>query len=227
MILKNKKIIFFARYKDSFSQKIYSLLKKKYKFVRLVTCQKSSDKINFKELEKLKIDYIFSFRFLFKIPQKILNKSLIAINFHPGPHEYRGIGCVNFAIYNRAKVYGITAHMMDAKIDNGLILDVVRFPISKKSSIDSVLSKSYKLQTTQAKKIINKLYDNEKKFFNLKNNKIFEWSKKITFRKDLDKLYEIPLNANKAKIEKIIQSTLTSSYKPYVVLKGIKFFYEK
>ena len=48
----------------------------------------------------------------------------MAINFHPGPPEYRGVGCVNYAFFDNVKSYGCTAHRINQKIDNGPIIDV-------------------------------------------------------------------------------------------------------
>ena len=67
-----------------------------------------------------------------KVPAKLIkNANKIAINFHPGPPEYPGIGCTNYAIYNEDKNYGVTCHIMTDKIDDGLILSVNRFKIEK------------------------------------------------------------------------------------------------
>ena len=41
------------------------------------------------------------------VPNSILKKTKRwNINFHPGPPEYPGIGCFNFAIYNSSNDYG-------------------------------------------------------------------------------------------------------------------------
>ena len=55
-----------------------------------------------------------------------------AYNFHPGPPEYRGVGCLNYAIFNNENYYGVTAHIINQKIDFGQILKVFRYKISKK-----------------------------------------------------------------------------------------------
>ena len=59
---------------------------------------------------------------------KKVNKA--AINFHPGPPEYRGTGCVNYALYENSKFYGCTAHLINEKVDNGKIIDVKKFNIN-------------------------------------------------------------------------------------------------
>ena len=63
---------------------------------------------------------IYSIIIIIIIKKNLINNCKIAaINFHPGPPEYRGIGCLNFALYNNEKFYGCTSHIMNEKIDDG------------------------------------------------------------------------------------------------------------
>jgi methionyl-tRNA formyltransferase len=66
-----------------------------------------------------------------------------AINFHPGPPEYPGIGCTNFALYEGATHYGVTCHHMAANVDAGAIIRVARFPIAPTDSVWSLTQRSY------------------------------------------------------------------------------------
>lgn len=66
-----------------------------------------------------------------------------AINFHPGPPEYPGIGCTNFAIYNGEKEFGITVHHMQEKVDTGDIIHVERFPIFDNDTVYSLTQRCY------------------------------------------------------------------------------------
>src|SRR4051812_47273679 len=60
-------------------------------------------------------DYLFSYLSPWVIPATLLKRAKIAsVNFHPGPPEYPGIGCTNFAIYNDESVFGVTCHHMSA-----------------------------------------------------------------------------------------------------------------
>ena len=45
------------------------------------------------------------------------------LNFHPSTPDYRGMGCINFALLT-TKNYGSTAHLIDEKIDHGKIINV-------------------------------------------------------------------------------------------------------
>ena len=72
-----------------------------------------------------------SFQNYFIIPRSLLLRSSLAINFHPGPPDYPGSGMINWALYDQCESFGVTAHLMNEKVDNGKILKVKRFKISK------------------------------------------------------------------------------------------------
>jgi methionyl-tRNA formyltransferase len=58
-----------------------------------------------------------------------------AINFHPGPPSYPGWAPAHFALYERAKEFGATAHVMVERVDAGPIVDVALFPIPSDISV--------------------------------------------------------------------------------------------
>ncbi|MBW1615640.1 MAG: hypothetical protein JRJ49_03715 [Deltaproteobacteria bacterium] len=64
------------------------------------------------------------------MPANILKRaSKAAINFHPSPPKYRGIGGYSWAIHNSDKIYGVTCHYMVEEIDCGAIIAVRSFSI--------------------------------------------------------------------------------------------------
>jgi methionyl-tRNA formyltransferase len=78
------------------------------------------------------------------IPDPILRQTKQwAINFHPGPPEYPGIGCTNFALYEGAVEYGVTAHVMERTVDSGRILGVRRFPIDALDTVLTLTERAY------------------------------------------------------------------------------------
>jgi methionyl-tRNA formyltransferase len=82
--------------------------------------------------------YIVSYLSPWIVPPTLLARaSIAALNFHPGPPEYPGIGCTNFALYAGARTYGVTCHHMAPSVDSGAIVAVRRFPIEP---ADTVLS---------------------------------------------------------------------------------------
>ena len=83
-------------------------------------------------------EIIISFLSPWIVPQKLLNKARIAINFHPGSREYPGMGCYNFAIYEKTKMFGATCHYMKSKVDSGDIIIERRFEVEDHETIESL-----------------------------------------------------------------------------------------
>ena len=111
MKLKSK-ILFFGKKNCSISKKMHQILKLNSKNVFRINIDQNNKKKYIKQLKNWSGDYIFSFRSKYIVPIKILKKTKIAaINFHPGPPNYRGIGCINFSILNNEKFYGLTCHL--------------------------------------------------------------------------------------------------------------------
>jgi len=70
------------------------------------------------------------------VPPHILNAlGFGAYNFHPGPPDYPGWIPAHFAIYDRARTFGATAHRMAERVDAGPIVDVELFDIPPGTSV--------------------------------------------------------------------------------------------
>jgi methionyl-tRNA formyltransferase len=219
MIKLNFSVLFAGKKNDKFSQFFFSILKKNFSNVN----QFSRNKII-----KKKIDFLISFRSKFIFKKKHLSKARYCINFHPGPPKYRGIGCVNFSILNKEKLYGVTMHLIDERIDHGKIIDVVYFKINKKYNIEKILKLSYINQIRQLRLLIKKIKNNKDDlhlFFNKKNK--YYWSKKLYTKKDLEKLYKVNKNISKKRLELLLKSTVIKGYVPYIKIYNHNFFYEK
>ena len=221
-------VMFMGRKNCSYSKRIKKLLKKNSKKFYFFESNKIGEKIN-KRYLKFSYDYIFCFRSFYILKKSILKKvSKSAINFHPGPPEFRGSGCVNYALYQNSKFYGCTAHIIDEKIDNGKIIDVRKFKITRKDSVSNVLKKTYKTMSLQAFALIRNIIKkpNFIKKQILKNKKL-NWSKKIKTMKILDNFYQIDINTKKKDFLNKIRATNTKKFKPYIKLYGKKFFLER
>jgi methionyl-tRNA formyltransferase len=89
-------------------------------------------------------DVILSYLSPWIIPGHVLRRARRAsINFHPGPPEYPGIGCTNFAIFNNEKQFGVTCHHMAEQVDTGPIIAVRRFPVQDKDTVLSLTRQCY------------------------------------------------------------------------------------
>ncbi|MFH1282643.1 MAG: formyltransferase family protein [bacterium] len=173
-------------------------------FRELVVCQgKRGDKFP-KDALKGCPDILISYLSPWIIPDNVLNKTrLWNINFHPGPPRYPGIGCFNFAIYNKEMFYGVTAHLMNEKVDDGRIIAVKRFALLESESVYSLSIKSYECMLSLFFEVMN---------FILKDNKLPEcseaWKRKPYTRKELEELCKIDNDMIKQEIEKRIRATL-------------------
>jgi len=64
------------------------------------------------------------------VPRKILDGlGHGAYNFHPGPPDYPGWAPAHFALYEGARGFGATAHLMVERVDAGPIVGIETFPI--------------------------------------------------------------------------------------------------
>ncbi len=224
--MKNKKVLFFGRYKERNSEKLFKILKKKFKYVKVIWSRRHGEKIP-KRVLNFKGDYIFCFRSYYILGKNILKNFTSAINFHPGPPSYRGIGCLNFAILKGEKKYGVTAHLINENIDSGKIILTKIFSIKNNDSLSSVLQKTNALNFKLAKEIINIIYDDKYSlnFFIKKNNK--RWSRKIYYKKDLERLYEIKFKFNKEKINRIYRATSYKNFKPFILIGNKKLIVDR
>lgn len=225
--IKSKiKILFFGRSKCNATSNLLEELIRRDFDVKYVESRGRSQKIP-KFVYNWEGDYILCFRSLLILPEEILKKPKYAsINFHPGPPEYRGSGCINFALYDDCKNYGVTAHLMDSKIDNGRILEVKRFIIKSNDNLETLLSKTHEALYQLCLNFISKIAEEGNKFIELKlSKKIKErWSGKVRLIKEVNNLQNISLKVNKKELYRIIRATYIKDYPPKIVLHGQEFF---
>jgi len=228
MIYKKYKILFLGRKNDYYSNQVINFFKKKNLYLHKILLLKPKEEIFQKKIINKKFDFIFSFRSYIILNERVLNSvKYFSVNFHPGPPNYRGIGCVNYALFDKKKFYGVTSHIMVKKVDYGNIIHVIRFPIKKNDTVDSLLKESYTQQIKQIKYVVSLILKNpqniNKLLSNFKNEK---WSKKIKNRNDLNKFYEINKNISKKNLLLKLKSTENNLFKPYIKIHNKKFYYK-
>lgn len=75
-------------------------------------------------------EWLLNFLSAPKVPMHVLTRfGLRALNFHPAPPEYPGVGSASMAIHDKREWHGVTAHVMDEEYDHGMIIRVRRFRI--------------------------------------------------------------------------------------------------
>lgn len=171
-------------------------------------------------------DYIFCFRSLFVLPKHLIDKAKIAaVNFHPAPVEYPGSGCLNFALYDNASQYGVTAHIMNEKIDNGAILKCQRFPIMPSDTVDTLLERTHLKLLNLFIDVATELILGGAKSLEamILSSSTEKWRGEATRMKDFEKLQVIPLSVTEVDLRKVIRATYTENFPPYIDLHGYHF----
>jgi len=85
------------------------------------------------------IDVLLNFLAPMIVPTAVLDRiRCAAINIHPAPPDWPGIGSASYALYRGDATFGVTAHRMTAAIDGGEIVRVLRFPIEASDTCDSI-----------------------------------------------------------------------------------------
>lgn len=171
-------------------------------------------------------DYIFCFRSYYILPKELLEKAKIAaINFHPAPTEYPGSGGINLALYHNEKMFGVTAHLMNEKIDNGEIIECRRFPIFDKDTVKTLLErthlKAYDLviDTLMGLSLGGRDYLEKK----LEKSNFDKWGRIVHKINEINLLSVVEPNCTKEELECIIRATKIDNFLPYINLHGYKF----
>lgn len=154
-------------------------------------------------LYQWKGDLLISYLAQWIIPDAVLkNASIAAVNLHPGPPEYPGIGCTNFAIYNGEKEFGITCHHMLGKVDSGNIITVKRFPVFETDSVYSLTQRCY----------VEILHAFLEMMYGFMQGKQFaqsseSWKRKPYTRKQLNALCELTKDMAKEEVDRRMKAT--------------------
>jgi methionyl-tRNA formyltransferase len=164
-------------------------------------------------------EYIISYLSRWVVPEHVLKKATVAaINFHPAPPEYPGIGCNNFALYEEAKEYGVTCHHMAARVDTGDIISVKRFPIFATDDVGSLLFRAYDYQLVLFYEIMNLILGEEE----LPKSQE-RWTRKPFTRIEFNKLGRITPDMTKDEIARRIRATAFGVWRPAIELQGFVF----
>ena len=220
------RILFFGRSKCEASEKVLNQMHQNGFDVTYIKSKYRGETFP-KDLQRWNGDYIICFRSLFILPNSLLKKARIAaINFHPAPPEYPGSGCINFALYDEVDTYGVTAHLMNEKVDNGAILEVRRFPVNKYDNLSEVLERTHRELYHLCSDFVTALVAEGESYVPIKvaECKEVSWGGKARLLKELEKLQTIDINTEKSELEKIIRATYIEGFPPKVILHGYKFY---
>ncbi len=221
----NPSVLFFGRGKCEASEKVLSHLKQCGFEATPVKSKERGEKLP-EDILRWDGDYIICFRSFFILPQNLIDKARVAaINFHPGPPEYPGNGCINFALYDECEIYGVTAHIMNKKIDNGKILEVRRFPVHKDINLPSLLEQTHNELLNMCLDFVTNLAKKNQSFIvdKLQQSENIFWNGEARKMEELDRLQIVDINVEKPELEKIIKATCIKGYPPKIIVHGYEF----
>jgi methionyl-tRNA formyltransferase len=223
---KNIKILLFIRENCEYSDKVKKYFNKDNFQLNTFVSKKMGEQIP-KEVLKIEPDYIISFRSLFILPKNLLEKvSQNSINFHPGPPKYPGSGSVNLALYNNDLNFGVTAHLINEKIDNGKVIDVLNFEIKEDDNVETLLNKTHKKLYELFLKVSDSVFYSNKEFIDMKLslNKNLTWNGKANSISTINELQKLNFDISIEELKRRIRSIHSKNYPLYFELDNKKFF---
>jgi methionyl-tRNA formyltransferase len=154
---------------------------------------------------KLKSLYAFSIQHKWIVPKEIIDKFKYFVNFHYGDiPKYRGHHPIIHAILNNEKNIFGTVHLIDEKLDKGSIIDKVKIPNNKISSLNAEKKLSSEF-ADYFEKLINKFVN--KKKINIKKN--IKVNGKFYSIKEIKKLKEVK------NFSEVLTKTYAFEYPPH------------
>jgi len=164
-------------------------------------------------------DLIVSYLSRWVVPPEVIDAAeLAAVNFHPAPPEYPGIGCNNFALYDNAAQYGVTCHHMAAQVDTGPIIAVQRFPVHAADNVESLLLRTYDVQLVL-------FYDVLETILSGRDLPVAQetWQRKPITRAEFNELGKITRDMSDTEIARRVRATSYGRWQPTVELGGYVF----
>lgn len=94
-------------------------------------------------LESGTVDILLNYLAPMIVPAAVLAMvRLDAINFHPAPPAWPGIGSASYALYHGDATFGVTAHRMTTRVDAGDIVQVSTFPIDPDDTCEKLFERA-------------------------------------------------------------------------------------
>jgi len=201
--LEGKSCLFIGSPNCEYSKRCVEILRS---YNLIITLVESSDRFRSipSALKKWKGDFIFSYRNYWLLPKSLLDSAkILAINFHPGTPDFPGSGSYSWAIYQKAKKFGITVHIMNERFDNGTILKIYEFDIFDGLNVNQLIEMSKEFSVDAFGSYIKHIsIQNYSSILDIANYKSpYSWSLNIRKIKDLDRMRRISTNLNEEEIE--------------------------
>lgn len=218
-------VLFFGRHGCPWTERIYEFLLERSQSVELFE-SRQREEVPPNRVMDWSGDLIFSFRSFHILSADQIHRAEIgAINFHPGPPEYPGSGCINWALLDRAKLFGVTAHLMSEKIDSGAILAVDRFGVLPSDNVETLVARTHDALGNLAIRIMETLFslDRPGQRAFLATEPTEQWTGEAKAMAELDRLRRVPLDISREDLQNRIRAVHHPKFPLYAEVAGHNF----
>lgn len=222
------KVLFFGRKHDELSSKCLKHLIGLGFDVDSILSGKRGEKLP-DDLGWIKYDYIICYRSYFIIPKFLLDSTrYYNINFHPGSPKYPGSGGVNLTLLNDDEEFGVTAHLMDEKVDSGEIIEYRSFKIYETDNLESLLGRTHNYLFSLFVELTTQLRERGEKFIQSKiEETTTSWSKEKTTISEIDKLQIVNPDITELELSKRIRSLNHPNFPLEIHIHNHRFIYKE
>lgn len=219
--------MFFGRQEDEYSSKCVSHLRGLGFEVDTIWSNRRGERLP-RDLDWTIYDYILCYRSYFILPKHVLTAvKKCCINFHPGSPMYPGSGGVNLALMNDNEEFGVTAHIMTEKLDDGDIIEFRSFKVHQDDDLSTLLDRTHNYLFCQFVELTTKLKDLGEEYIRDKieaNTAV--WSEKKIKISELNKLQVIEPTITKSELQQRIRSLHHPDFPLEMQLHGHQFIFK-
>lgn len=166
-------------------------------------------------------DYIISYLSRWILPSSVIEQAdRAALNFHPGPPEYPGYGCNNFALYDEVVDYGVTCHRMAAAVDTGAVVAVRRFEVFPEDTVESLLYRAYDHQLELFREIIGGILEGAPLPSSSET-----WGRRPYTRREFRALGKLDVSMSAEEMARRVRATSFGQWQPTLEVNGLVFEY--
>lgn len=144
-----------------------------------------------------------------------------AYNFHPGPPAYPGWAPAHFALYDAARAFGATAHLMIDRVDAGPIIDTEMFIVPHGVSIRALEQMAYVRMSYLFWRLARKLATQTEPLRTLP----IKWGERKSTKKMYGSMCDIPADISKYELMRRM-AAFHDDFRgmwPTVTLHGVEF----
>ncbi|WP_051340647.1 formyltransferase family protein [Azospirillum halopraeferens] len=143
-----------------------------------------------------------------------------AYNFHPGPPAYPGRYPVAMALYDGARRFGATLHVMSPRVDSGPIVSVVEFEVADDADLDWLNTRTHKAGLRLFQHACPALVRSSAPLPTLDR----AWSDRRSTRRSVERLCDIPPDIEPDELDRRLRAFAQLAPQPFrMTLHGRRF----